>query len=300
MPPADDKEIYLAAIVLIAVFASVIIMMINQMLKRTKEGLENANLQNRKLTHHIEELERVNKNYIHIMRVMAHDLRNPLSGMAGLAAMLIEDDGFSEDSRQMLKLIETTGIHSMEMLNELLKSGLEDESEELITQKIDLKALLYDSVELLQFKAREKNQQLIFESNNKPLMADVSYEKIWRVVNNLIINAIKFSHKNDVIKVAMWIEENEITISVADNGIGISDNQKDAIFEMFTPAKQVGTGGEQPFGLGLSISKKIIDIHKGRIWFEKNTEKGTIFYISLPYSGKINVAPKKQVKLLVE
>ncbi|ASU34902.1 hypothetical protein MuYL_3017 [Mucilaginibacter xinganensis] len=239
-------------------------------------------LQNKQLQRSLDEMERINKNYLRIMRVMAHDLRNPISGITGLAAMLMVEDELSEDSKTMVKLIETTGIHSLEMINELLKTGLANENEHLVKQRIDLKSMMRDSVELLQFQAKGKHQQIIFDNNDFPIMADVNYEKIWRVINNLIVNAIKFSYQGGIIKVNIKEENNRISISVADNGIGIPDDQKDAVFEMFTPAKKNGTFGEQPFGLGLSISKKIIDLHNGKIWFENNGNKGTVFYVELP------------------
>jgi signal transduction histidine kinase len=259
--------------------------MISRTLKNTKGNLTVLTQHNRQLQQSLDELERVNKNYLRIMRVMAHDLRNPLSGITGLASMLMGEEEFSEDSKYMLKLIETTGLHSMEMINELLKSGLEDDNEILVKQQFDLRSMLYDSVELLQFRAKEKKQQIVFENDNKPVFAEVNHEKIWRVINNLIVNAIKFSYTNSTIKVGIKENNHLVLIWVADNGMGIAAEQKEVVFEMFTPAKRNGTHGEQPFGLGLSISKKIIELHNGKIWFEDNVDKGTIFYIELPGLG---------------
>jgi signal transduction histidine kinase len=281
------KKVYVGGGAVILALFVVIINLINRNLKRERKSHKIATQHNQQLQLTLAELERVNKNYIRVMRVMAHDLRNPLSGMTGLAAMLIDEDEFSEDNKYMLKLIETTGIHSMEMINELLKSGLADEHEKLVTQKIDLKSLLYDSVELLQFKANDKQQKIIFESDNIPLITDINHEKIWRVVNNLIVNAIKFSQPGGTIRVGIKFAVKYVVISVADNGIGIPAEQKDAVFEMFTAAKKVGTSGEEAFGLGLSISKKIVELHKGRIWFENNPDGGTIFYIELPYNEEL-------------
>jgi signal transduction histidine kinase len=276
------KQIYLAGIGVIVVLFVIIIILINGNLRRTQKNHKNATLYNEQLQHTLDELERVNQNYIRIMRVMAHDLRNPLSGITGIAALLVEEDEFSEDAKHMLKLIETTGVHSMEMINELLKSGLADENEAIQTQLIDLSALLFDSVELLQFKASDKQQQLVFEGDNTPIMVKVNHEKIWRVFNNLIVNAIKFSHPDSVIHVGIKPNKKHVLVSVADSGIGIPDKDKDNVFEMFTTAKKPGTNGEQPFGLGLSISKKIVEMHKGKIWFKSNKGAGTTFYIELP------------------
>jgi signal transduction histidine kinase len=279
------KKTYIAGIGVIALLSVIIIVLISRNLKRSQKSHRDATLYNQQLQNTLAELERVNKNYIRIMRVMAHDLRNPLSGMTGLAALLLGEDEFTEDHKHMLKLIETTGTHSMEMINELLKSGLADENEQITKQELDLSSLLYDSVELLQFKAKEKDQQLIFESDNEPVMASVNHEKIWRVFNNIIVNAIKFSHPSDNIRIAIHRNHKKILISIADNGVGIPDKDKDNVFEMFTPAKKAGTNGEQPFGLGLSISKKIVEKHNGKIWFESTLGAGTTFYIELPGLG---------------
>ena len=105
----------------------------------------------------IAELERANQNYLRIMRVMAHDLRNPLGGITSLAEMVLADEELSADSLAMLNLIKSTGIHSMEMINELLKTGSSNDSEPMPTQLTDIHNLLFDSVELLRYKVKEKN-----------------------------------------------------------------------------------------------------------------------------------------------
>jgi signal transduction histidine kinase len=277
------KKLYLVGFAVIALLAIIIIYLVYRNLKKARKSNNVAVLQNQQLQQTLSELERVNKNYIRIMRVMAHDLRNPLSGMIGLATLLLsEEDDFSDETRHMLQLIESTGLHSIEMINELLKTGLADENEQVIKQDLDIRSLLYDSVELLQFKAKEKGQQIVFEGDDTPIIVQASHEKIWRVFNNLIVNAIKFSHTGGIIKVNITADKKHVTIAVADNGIGIPPEHKDSIFEMFTPAKKTGTNGEQPFGLGLSISKRIIESHGGKIWFESTAGAGTTFFVELP------------------
>jgi two-component system sensor histidine kinase VicK len=73
-----------------------------------------------------------------------------------------------------------------------------------------------------------------------------------------------------------------VEISVKDSGIGIPENMKNKVFNMFTEAKRPGTAGEKSFGLGLSISKQIIEKHAGKIWFERNNSKEVTFYVRLP------------------
>jgi signal transduction histidine kinase len=278
----EQKETLVLGITLIGLLSVAVILLIYRNLKRTKKSNKLITDQNSQLQYTLQELERVNKNYIRIMRVMAHDLRNPISGMTGLAAVMLEDGDLSDDCKHMLKLIESTGLHTIEMISELLKTGLADENARIVKTPLDLKELVFDSVELLQFKANEKQQKILFQCDEAPIIANVNHEKMWRVINNLIVNAIKFSHNGGEIRVSVTADKNSARIAVADNGIGIPKDQEDVIFEMFTPAKKVGTDGEQPFGLGLSISKRIMDMHYGRIWFESKVNEGTTFYIEVP------------------
>lgn len=277
------KLIYLGAITIVAILLIVITVLIARNLKRARKSHGDTILINDQLKNTLVELEVANQNYIRMMRVMAHDLRNPLWGITGLASMMLDEEGdeFSEDSRHALKLIESTGNNTMDMINELLKSGLDDENQPIAAERVNLKKLLFDSVELLRFKAKAKKQEIIFETDDTPVIALVNSEKMWRVFNNIIVNAIKFSFEGGAIRVGLTVNNHRILIHVADNGIGIPEKNCDSIFEMFTINKRQGTAGEQPFGLGLSITKRIMEKHGGKIWFVSEPSKGTVFYMEL-------------------
>jgi signal transduction histidine kinase len=103
-------------------------------------------------------------------------------------------------------------------------------------------------------------------------------------MNNLVVNAIKFSPEGSTIHIESKQIEDKLLISVNDAGLGIPDDIRNKIFDPFTSARRTGTQGEQPFGLGLYISKQIIEAHNGRIWFESTPGNGTTFYVELPVS----------------
>ena len=102
------------------------------------------------------------------------------------------------------------------------------------------------------------------------------------MINNLLINAIKFSNDNKQITVTTAAKDKKVQITVKDNGIGIPDRLKDKVFERFTKAKRKGTMGEPTFGLGLSICKEITEYYNGSIWFESKENEGTTFYLEFP------------------
>jgi len=146
---------------------------------------------------------------------------------------------------------------------------------------INVSDLILKSVDQLGFKAKEK-RQLIKLDIISDIKINADQEKLSRVISNLITNAIKFSPVDTEIKIRMERKAGILELIVEDNGIGISPLLSVNVFEMFSSAKRQGTAGEQSFGIGLSFSKQIVEAHKGKIWFESEVNKGTVFYIQLP------------------
>jgi signal transduction histidine kinase len=277
------NEIYLVAGSIILIMLVIISLLLYSNSKKNKKQNLNSKLQNNALQKALEKLELTNKNYIRILRVMAHDFKNPLVGISGVASILTADEP-NPERKELLDLIEKSSTNAIHMINDLLKNGLAEDEEVLSKSKVNLHELLDSSIYLLKFNAAKKDQTIIYEIPDN-IYVDVNQEKLWRVFNNLIINAIKFSYSGGTIKVGATIKDNSAIISIEDNGMGIPDVDKEHVFKMFSPAKKTGTAGEESFGLGLSISKKIVEIHNGKLWFEPNPNGGTIFYVSLPLSN---------------
>jgi signal transduction histidine kinase len=170
------------------------------------------------------------------------------------------------------------------LINEILEAT-NLASIDLHLEQVEINSLASNSVELLRFKASEKEQNILFEPLPDQQNLFISREKIWRVISNLISNAIKFSPYGASILVKVEREEKQIIVSVKDNGIGIPEKLQDQVFNMFTTAQRPGTAGEKSFGLGLSICKQIMEKSHGKIWFNSDGEHGTTFYISLPITS---------------
>ncbi|WP_448700180.1 ATP-binding protein [Mucilaginibacter sp. AW1-3] len=281
------KQNYLTVALIYSVMALVIILLIFLNWRRSKANVKtlsqlNAQILQQKdtLEQAFYELEVTDKEKDRILRAVAHDLRNPIGGIASLTALMLMEDLDSEQ-KQLLELIQNTTNNSLELINEILEATGTPSANTIKKQMVDINTLLSNSIELLRFKAAEKNQKIMLEMLESPEELYISREKIWRVISNLISNAIKFSPQGSDIYVKVINEGKHIRISVSDHGIGIPDNIKGQVFNMFTQAKRVGTAGEPSFGLGLSISKQIIESHGGDIWFESAPGDGTTFYIRL-------------------
>lgn len=279
--------IYIYLAVICALMAVIIVILVYRNWRKSKKDVKKVselnrqiNLQKSDLEITLTELESNNQEKDRILRTVAHDLRNPIGGIASLTSVLLMDD-LDDEQKELLGLIKETSNNSLELINEILEVT-NNGTTQLNKELVDINSLLTRSVELLRFKAAEKDQLIKLSVLEEPEDLLISREKMWRVISNLITNAIKFSPIGGTIYVSASVNKNELQIAVKDAGIGIPDDVQDKVFNMFTEAKRPGTAGEKSFGLGLSISKQIVESHDGKIWFESNTETGTTFYISLP------------------
>ncbi|WP_374948185.1 ATP-binding protein [Mucilaginibacter sp.] len=303
----DNKlqVIYLYVTVFFGVMALFIIFLIFRNYKRSKKDVKTVNLLNKQINEQnvilenaLNELNNSSQEKDRILRTVAHDLRNPIGGIASLTAMMADDE-YTEEQKELINLVKETSFNSLELINEILEAT-NISSIRLNLEQVEINSLVSNSVELLRFKAAEKGQQIMLQTLGKQQELYISREKIWRVISNLVSNAIKFSPTGAAIQVSVIEEKEQVLIAVEDNGIGIPDKLKDQVFNMFTSAQRPGTAGEKSFGLGLSICRQIIEKHNGKIWFEGKATPGTIFYISLPLSGNgIDVGLPQKVSVPV-
>jgi signal transduction histidine kinase len=213
-----------------------------------------------------------------MMKIAAHDLRNPIGAISSLANLLLQKQDLPKDHRQLLDLIRISAQNSLELIADLLH--VNTDREEFTRVPVDIQTVLLYCVEILQFKAESKKQRILLKTERMILM--VNREKMWRVLSNLITNAIKFSPEHSDIVVELFLEGDKALITIRDQGIGIPEEMGEKVFDIFTKAKRRGTAGEESYGLGLSISKQIVEAHGGRIWYESGVGRGTVFFVELP------------------
>ena len=299
------QQEYLYAAIICAVMASIIITLVFINWKRSKRDIKIVNALNRQvslqkvdLEKSLDDLKASISEKDRILRAVAHDLRNPIGGIASLT-LAMEDDDFTPEQRELINLIRETSNDTLELISELLEVTNDGKST-LKKELVDINTLTGKSVDLLRFKASEKNQQIDLQVLQQPGELLISREKIGRVLGNLITNAIKFSPRGGVISVCIRDLKRDVEISVKDNGIGIPENMQREIFNMFTEAKRPGTAGEKSFGLGLSISKQIVESHNGTIWVESKPGSGSTFYVRLPKppASKVNPSKSQQTNAL--
>jgi len=149
----------------------------------------------------------------------------------------------------------------------------------------------YDSNNLLA-KAKSIEFQLDLDKNLPKIVFDP--QRINQVITNLVTNAIKFSFPNNLIVLRTKVVDDEVQISVQDEGQGIPEDQITKLFQEFSDVRSKGTAGEKSTGLGLAIVKRIVSAHNGRVWVESKVNAGSTFTFSLPIKRNVNLKSLKK------
>lgn len=219
--------------------------------------------------------------------IAAHDLRNPLISLQGFSElMLMEIAGpITDQQKEYLEIMNISATQMLTLVNDLLDfSAIERQGFKLNISLNNLKDIAKASVLLNSQVAEKKNIKILEFMDDVPdIMLDKS--RIVQVVDNLIGNAVKFSPFDTEIKVYLQLFDGFVVLKVADEGPGISENDRDKLFKEFSKTDNQPTGGEKSTGLGLSIAHKIIEEHGGELYYEPGEPKGSVFCFKLLTRG---------------
>jgi signal transduction histidine kinase len=246
--------------------------------KLTHLNIENTE-KNKQLFVNMQALQDSQEQNKKMMRILAHDLRTPVSSVINLADLILTVELDKKERDEMAFQLKKSGTRVLEIINDQLASEAKNqEKPKMETNIIDL---LQSCIEALSTSAATKNIKITSEL--KPFKIPLHREKMWRVFSNLITNAIKFSPEGTEIHIfSEELEEgNTIRICIKDQGIGISPEAMKTLFDANKLYNRAGTKNEPSYGMGLSICKQIIEEHHGRIWCESEPGKGSTFYIEL-------------------
>ncbi len=243
---------------------------------------------NRELQKSKAELAKLNEVKNHFLGMAAHDLRNPVGSILHLCKFVLDsDDGsLSSENREFVSMIQSSSSFTLTLLDELLDiARIEAGRLDLSIAETDVHALIHESVGMNQAVASSRDVRIVV--NKYEALPDVLLDrtKIMQVLNNLISNAVKFTDSGSDVVVTVFSTDGHITVSVADHGPGIPLAEINRIFEPFGTKTVSAPDGEKSTGLGLSIARRIVVGHLGRIWVENKTPRGSMFSFSLPIAG---------------
>ncbi len=218
-----------------------------------------------------------------LIAALAHDMRTPLTSIQGYAsALLLNDIEWDEESRvRHLQIIDEEARDLHTMIQDLLESSIIDAGLLTIDKEPILVPRLVEGLVNEMTRRTAKHRFVIGFPSDFPIV-DADPRRIEQVLRNLLDNAVKYSPDGGLVVVRGQIAGDEVIVSVADNGAGIAPEHLNRLFEKFFRVKSPLGDKVRGSGLGLPVSRTIVESHGGRIWAESELGKGTTIYFSLP------------------
>jgi signal transduction histidine kinase len=248
----------------------------------------NVNRMNDELRHVYTELEETSRHKSEFLASMSHELRTPLNAILGFSQMLRERmvGEINDKQEEYLDDIISSGNHLLSLINDVLDlSKVEAGQVELEIASFSLEDALERGVSMVKERAMQNGVGVTLDARASAGTVEADERRISQVVFNLLSNAVKFTPQGGSVVVSTSRVNGEVRVSVADTGPGIAAEDQARIFEEF---QQTDIGARQPegTGLGLALSKRLIELHGGRIWVDSQLGSGSMFTFALPAGSR--------------
>lgn len=218
-----------------------------------------------------------------LLRAMSHDLRTPLTSISGNASNLLANENiFDEETRHQLYLdIYDDSMWLINLVENLLSISKMEEGRLHLHFTTELLDEIVNEA-LNHINRKKEEHHIVVNSCEEFLLVKVDTHLIMQVIINILDNAIKYTQKNSNILVSLEKKDGMAVVSIADNGPGIAETEKEFVFDMFYSGAKNLADSHRSLGLGLALCKSIICTHGGEIWLEDNQPTGVVFAFSLP------------------
>lgn len=228
-----------------------------------------------------QELEQLNQVKDKFFSIISHDLRSPINALAGILDLMDKGAIKPEEMPQAISELRKRFVHTRNLLNNLLDwTLLQMDKLNLQAGTINLHEITNENIELM----NSVHEKKIHIKNEVPVnaLAHADRNTINLVIRNLLTNAIKFTNEGGEIVISATDSPSHWTISVSDNGIGMSEEIRNKLFDKINPYSTRGTANEKGTGLGLILCKEFVEKNNGRIWVESEEGKGSTFSFTVP------------------
>lgn len=244
-------------------------------------------------------LKRANRMKSEFLANMSHELRTPLNAIIGFAEVLKDKlcGDLNAEQEDFVKDIHSSGRHLLQMINDILDlSKIEAGKMELQYEVFLVSDAIEEVYTILKGLAKKKQLQLktVIQEDVKDIEAD--RVKFKQILYNLLSNAIKFTPQNGTITTNAAIVDGKMQVSVSDSGIGIKPDDQGKVFKEFWQADSSFSRKYEGTGLGLALTRRIVEMHGGNIWFESEYGKGSTFYFAIPVTKSQKILSLEEIE----
>jgi signal transduction histidine kinase len=244
----------------------------------------NVNRMNDELSRLYGELETTSRHKSEFLANMSHELRTPLNAIIGFSQVLRERmfGEVNEKQEEYLQDILSSGNHLLSLINDVLDlSKVEAGQVELEVAPFSLREALERGVVMVRERAMTDGVEVALAADPEVNVVEGDERRIRQVIFNLLSNAVKFTPAGGAVDVSAAQVDGEVRVSVADTGPGLAPEDHERIFEEFQQT-EAGIEQREGTGLGLALSKRLVELHGGRIWVDSELGKGSTFVFTLP------------------
>ena len=215
-----------------------------------------------------------------LVSIVSHELRTPLASVLGFTALLLKREFDPPIRRHYLGIVDAQARRLAALLEDFLDvQRIEHEGLELATERVDLALLLDEQAEL--YAEQSPKHKVEVDLDERPLSVRGDPDRLAQVVGNLLSNAIKYSPEGGTVQLAAERSGSGVRVIVRDEGLGIPEDQQERIFTKFFRG-DAGATGITGTGLGLAVSREIVEAHGGTIGFDSDPSTGSTFWVELP------------------
>lgn len=226
-----------------------------------------------------------------LLRAAAHDLKNPFFGIQALAEIVLESDALSPQDERKIRLIRESAADALKRIDELLRSARETTKRSVPLTVLDASSLVERVVQAFEPQAEWKRQTLICTLDDAAAChVEGDWRRLREAVSNLVSNALKYSPSGTQTNVVVKRCGERVRIAVTDEGPGLSKQDQERMFAPFQRLSAKPTGGESASGLGLYLTKQIVERHEGEVEVISARGDGSTFAIVLPAVRRPDVA----------
>ncbi|MFH1425985.1 MAG: PAS domain-containing sensor histidine kinase [Candidatus Kerfeldbacteria bacterium] len=222
--------------------------------------------------------------------IVSHQLRTPLAAMKWHLEYMLENiprKSFSEKDLEYLERTHELNQRMIRLVNDLLSvSRMEAGTIRLSTEAVDVYTLFKNVVRQMEFYARANNALIDFRIKKKDIpRVAADPEKLQLVIENLVSNAIKYTDRKEKVTIKASVKPKKVVFSITDQGIGIPKEESAKVFQPFFRAENAVRTQTDGSGLGLYISKRLLQMNNGNVWFKSDPNRGTTFFFSVPIAA---------------